>query len=235
MKMYNQKIFIQKDFKSSVPDLEQVNGEVGGRYYRDPDGNKYHSVTKILDTALDKSGLIKWRERIGDEEADKIMKESQIRGKFVHDFSERYVLNENYDNSWEKSKYAQYCQAIKDSLDQNLDAYYAVEKNFCSKKYAMAGQVDLIGIWNGKVSVVDTKTAFFERKMIKEKRQKYFLQMAMYSEMIKEQTDLEIEQFVIVAGFSDSTHRNYSVGNNDKWSEYIEKIIKNFNKRYKFM
>lgn len=72
--------------------VETITGANGGRYYLvDPEnGISYPSVTTILGNMTDKSGIEKWKARVGEANAAKISTYSANRGSFMH------LLNENY-------------------------------------------------------------------------------------------------------------------------------------------
>lgn len=72
----------------SLATTETINGK---RYYNVGEGKKYPSVTTILGAMTDKSGLDKWRKRVGDEEADRISKFSANRGTVMHQLNEYFL------------------------------------------------------------------------------------------------------------------------------------------------
>ena len=49
---------------------KQVNGK---RLYETPDGNAVASVTTILDATKDKTHLIAWKKRVGEQKAQEIV------------------------------------------------------------------------------------------------------------------------------------------------------------------
>ena len=59
------------------------------------------SVTTILSATKDKKFLDDWRRRIGNEEADKIMKQASTRGSEMHRVLEYYYNGEKYFNEME--------------------------------------------------------------------------------------------------------------------------------------
>ena len=62
--------------KYNYPELERVDTEIG-RYYKDSNQNLVPSVTTVLSNTSDKSnGINEWRLRVGDDEADRIIKQS---------------------------------------------------------------------------------------------------------------------------------------------------------------
>lgn len=53
----------------------------------------YPSVTTVIGAMTDDSGLTAWRERIGNEEADRISKLAVNRGTVMHMYNENYLNN----------------------------------------------------------------------------------------------------------------------------------------------
>ena len=49
----------------------------GIRYYQTPQGKLYPSITTVLSKTSDMSGLDEWRERVGNDTAEQIMKKAQ--------------------------------------------------------------------------------------------------------------------------------------------------------------
>jgi genome maintenance exonuclease 1 len=71
----------------SLQQTETINGK---RYYV-IGKNKYPSVTTVLGSMTDSSGLDDWRKRVGEEEADRISKFSANRGTIMHQMIEFYL------------------------------------------------------------------------------------------------------------------------------------------------
>ena len=62
--------------KYKYPILERVDLDTG-RYYLDSNQKPVPSVTTVLSaTSKSKDGLIQWKNRVGEEEADRIVKQS---------------------------------------------------------------------------------------------------------------------------------------------------------------
>ena len=57
----------------------------GGRFYYPPSGEKLPSITTVLGTTADKSGLNEWRKKVGNKEAEQVGKRATIRGNIIHD------------------------------------------------------------------------------------------------------------------------------------------------------
>ena len=71
---------LRKIFKHNlVPEVEIDTQSIDGkRYYVLPSGEKFRSVTTVLDGAMDKTALIEWKKRVGHEEAQKISTQAEI-------------------------------------------------------------------------------------------------------------------------------------------------------------
>ena len=83
--------------KYNYPELERVDTEIG-RYYKDSNQNLVPSVTTVLSNTSDKSnGINEWRLRVGDEEADRVIKQSTDIGTSVHLAIENYLNNDEWD------------------------------------------------------------------------------------------------------------------------------------------
>jgi genome maintenance exonuclease 1 len=68
--------------------------ENGKRLYITPTNEKYPSVTTVLSN-YKKEGIIQWRKRIGEEQANKISTQASRRGTKVHKLCENYLNNED--------------------------------------------------------------------------------------------------------------------------------------------
>ena len=83
--------------KYNYPELERVDTEIG-RYYKDSNQNLVPSVTTVLSNTSDKSnGINEWRLRVGDNEADRVIKQSTDIGTSVHLAIENYLNNDEWD------------------------------------------------------------------------------------------------------------------------------------------
>jgi len=148
----------------------------GKRHYVTPAGN-YPSVTSIT-SQLSAEGIKAWRARVGEKEAQKIITKASIRGTSVHKLCEDYV------NNIEVKESNDVFEQIKSELDKHLGTIYAVEAPLYSDKLKVAGRVDLIAEWKGKLSIIDFKTAKKTKK--EEWIEAYFMQESAYAVMFAE-------------------------------------------------
>ena len=166
-----------------------------GRTYKTPDGNKYPSVTTVLGDQS-KAGIIAWRQRVGEDEANKISSQAATRGTAVHTLAENYINN---DVDWSKGAMPANLfsfNQIKTLLDTNMNNVYAQEVPLYSDQLQVAGRVDLVAEWDGQLAIVDFKTS---RKIKKEEYvQNYFMQAAFYAAAFYERTGIPIKRTVIL-------------------------------------
>ena len=87
-------------------------------------------------------------------------------------------------------------RSIKPELLQRVDNIHAQEVPLYSKFLGLAGRVDCVAEFDGKLSIIDFKTSRLPKK--KEWIKDYFLQACAYSIMWEERTGIPISQLVIL-------------------------------------
>ena len=173
-----------------VPKLQQVN-ENGTRYYVTPEGNKYPSITTVL-SAYNLNAIMEWRQRVGEEEANKISRKASSRGTRIHKLCEDYLDNKTPE--FKSPLDAETFETFKPVLHR-IDNIHAQELRMYSDHLRIAGTVDCIGEFDGKLSVIDFKTA---RKLKnKEQIENYFMQAAAYAIMFEERFQIPVARTVI--------------------------------------
>mgnify|MGYP003352498103 FL=1 len=182
-------------------DLEAVTTE-NGRRYTTPDGKVYPSITTVL-SSYNKKALFEWRARVGEEEANRIARKASNRGTKLHNTVEKYLLNEvsplQMQTMMPDTK--ELFLKLKPFLDENVNNIYGIEQALYSHKLRLAGRCDCIGEWDGKISIIDWKTA--SRNKEKESIANYFMQASAYAEMFEEITGKEINQIVVAIAVED--------------------------------
>ena len=91
--------------KYNYSDLKRQDGAV--RLYLTPDGESLPSVTTVLSKTKDKSGLDRWRKRVGEKTAEKIIADSAKIGTALHLYIEHYVNGDGYKDLTDVGKKAQ--------------------------------------------------------------------------------------------------------------------------------
>lgn len=187
-----------------------------GRFYTLPDGTKLPSVTTVLG-AQKKDAIMAWRKRVGEDAANAISRKATGRGTNVHTLCERYLNNEPLGDIMPDA--LEMFLSIKPLLHR-IDNIHYQECALWSKQLGMAGRVDVIGEFNGKLSVIDFKTS----KKIKTKPQieDYFWQTAAYSLMYEEMIGRSIENLVIIMAVENEAPLIFE----ERTEDHIEGLVK---------
>jgi genome maintenance exonuclease 1 len=194
-----------------VPKLEQIN-ENGTRLYATPDGRRYPSVTTIL-SEHGKEALDAWRNRIGHEEAAKIGARAANRGTRVHTYTEKYLKNEPIDfglNLFTQELFNTFRPVLGP-----INNIHCLETRMFSHHLRLAGTVDCIAEYDGKLSVIDFKTASKPKKH--EWIHNYFMQCSAYAIMYEELTGIPVPQLVVLVAVEDS-HPQVFIERRNRWT-----------------
>ena len=89
----------------------------------------------------------------------------------------------------------------------NVDNIHAQECGLYSDKYQIAGRVDCIAEYNGKLSIIDFKTSTKERQ--DSYNESYYIQASAYAEMFEERTGIEINQICILVVTADGVCQEF--------------------------
>ena len=225
--------FLKQNHDMKNFDHVKLNGELpeittesikGKRFYVTPEGNKYPSITTVL-SDRNKEGIRKWRESVGQDVANQVMRQAASRGTAVH------TLIENYLNNEELSKQdvlpVALFATIKSELD-NINNIRIQEGGLYSDNLGVAGRVDCIAEYKGKISVIDFKTSTKEKK--EEWVENYFIQGSAYCEMYEERFLQPIEQVVILIVTEDGAVQTFIKDKKD-YLPLLETAIKEFNEK----
>jgi hypothetical protein len=214
------KNFIHHEF----PKLERVTNPDGKRVYKTPSGKSYPSVTTVtgLHTA---KGIAEWRKRVGNEEANRISSRASSRGTRIHSNCESYLLGESFEPDMFD---AEMFNSIKFLLDQ-VDNIHALEDPLYSDHLQVAGTVDCIGEFQGKLSVIDFKTA--SKPKDRDDIHNYFMQCAAYAVAFEERTGIPIGRLVIIMAVENDDPR-WFIEKRDNWIGGFKKLRHDY--RYKY-
>jgi ATP-dependent exoDNAse (exonuclease V) beta subunit len=126
-------------------------------------GEALPSVTTILqatETEEKKKILEQWKQRVGAENADRIRDQAANRGSVLHRIVENYITDTKHldltDLGQEAHKMANIL--IQSAIDERLSEVWGVEP-YLAYQGLFAGQTDLIGIHDGKITVCDHKNS----------------------------------------------------------------------------
>jgi len=209
-----------KEFTCTLGDLESLQDnmtrgqENGKRFYQTPDGKKYPSVTTVTGL-LTRDHIKLWRERVGEEVANKISSVAARRGTKMHSLFEQYLRAEEelvFENILDESMF----KAVQPVLDDIIPV--ALEAGMYSDSLQMAGQVDCIGFWDNELCIIDFKTsAKYKEEYMADP---WFHQMTAYAIMVEELTGEEIDSIVAVVAVDGGGVQVFEADPRD----YVEKL-----------
>ena len=221
--------------KFNYPKLERVDTEIG-RHYRDSNNNLVPSVTTVLSgTSDNKDGIQKWRKKVGDSEADRIMKQSTEIGTAVHEAIENFLGNNDWDHFQDTSDQIMARKMTSKFVDLGLNKIsqvWGLEVGLILDNL-YAGTADCVGTYEDVPSLIDFKTARRIKK--REWIEDYFLQGCAYANAHNVMFDTDIKQIVILMVDRDLIFKEFIVGK-DEFKELTNKWKKRliyFNNKYK--
>jgi genome maintenance exonuclease 1 len=202
------------------------------RYYQDSLSNLVPSVTTILSGTGDHSGIDAWKRRVGPKTAKAVVDEATTIGTAGHLAIENYL----YGKEWEQftdDKMGMLAHQIAkrficDCLG-DIDEVWGLESGLVLDGL-YAGTADCIGIFRGKPTIIDFKTA----KKIKRKDwiEDYFLQGAAYANAHNVMYKTNIESIAILMVDRDLLFKEFLV-NSKEFNSYTEKWKKRLIGYYK--
>lgn len=209
----------------SIPKIKQINTDDGRLY--DTGNGKYPSITTILSKTKDISHLLKWRKRVGEEEAQKITTAATTRGTSMHNLCENYLKNETLDDLGSTSGELLF-RGIRPTLDR-IDNVRCLEAGLYSHKLQIAGTVDCIAEFDGELAVIDFKTARKTKK--KEWIEDYFMQGAFYFTAFHEITGELPKKIAILISVQDGSMQEFVISGREIIN-YTEKLKERIGKYY---
>ena len=189
--------------------LERVTTAEGRRYIGD-DNVPVPSVTTILDKTSDKTALIAWRKRVGDQEANRVSKESAGLGTKVHNAIEKYILGEEvtFGNNIVSVMAKEMSNLVINEGLKNVDEIWGTEIGLIAPGL-YAGTTDCVGMHEGSEAIIDFKTS---KKIKKEEWiEDYYLQCCAYAMAHNEMYDTNIKKGVILMVSRDNKFKEFVI------------------------
>jgi hypothetical protein len=206
-------------------ELDSYEDEDGKRYYVVPsqtDTYIYKSVTTIIDEHSDKTWLKRWKDRVGDAEADAITRQAKQRGTAIHDMVEAYFMGEDYWEGHGTINVIDFNRVVP-LLNRYVSNIYGVELPLHNHRLRTAGRTDLVCQWDGVNSIVDFKTS--KKEKLQEQLTSYFIQTACYALMFQELYHLTIPQIVVIILVDHESSPSVFVENVNDWVGRVEEMF----------
>ena len=199
----------------------------GVRYYSVPDEEellKLVSITSVT-SHFNKDIFVKWRKRVGDEEADRITKRATKRGTDMHTLVEHYMKNEELP---EVPPISDFLFKISKANLKRINNIYALEGSLYSKQLGIAGTVDCIAEYDGELAIIDFKTS--AKPKPRGWIEHYFVQCMAYGCMLYELTGISVKKLVIIMACENGECVVYEERDKSKYikllTEYIRKFVR---------
>ena len=199
----------------------------GVRYYTAPDTDgeliKLVSITSVT-SHWSREGIMKWRERVGVDEANRVSKRATTRGTDMHLLTEHYLLNEPLPKA--KVPISQLLfNTAKPALNK-IDNIIIQEQAMYSLRLGIAGTPDCIGDYEGELSIIDFKTSKAPKPL--KYVEGYFVQASAYACMLYELTGIKAKKLVIIMACEDGELKVYEEKDVYKWVKKLDTYIRKF-------
>ena len=164
-----------------------------------------------------KKSIQEWRNRVGHEEANIISRVAANRGTKLHKIVEKYLANEDMEitNSFQ----AELFKSIMPYLNY-IDNIHLQEKYLYSNHLRLAGTVDCIAEYKGKLSVIDFKTS--SRQKQEDWIESYFVQTTAYAIMFEERYKIPVPRITIIIAVENDYPQIFTKRRDD----YAGKLLK---------
>ncbi len=204
----------------------------GRRHYSVSD-QKLPSVTTILSKTQPKEkrdSLAQWRERVGNVEATRIMDQAAARGTAMHTLLEHYLLGEKHADLTDIGQQATMMaeKVIDEGIKGHLDEVWGSEVTVWYPDL-FAGATDVVGVYNGKESIVDFKQTNKPKK--REWIDDYFLQLAAYAMAHNFTYKTEIIQGVVLMCSKDGYFQKFEVSE-EEFKQYKHRWLARVSQYY---
>ena len=205
---------------------------IDGKRHYNTGKEKLPSVTTILSATQEQSktdSLQAWRDRVGDENATRIVDSAAARGTAMHKILEKYIDESGYLDLTNVGKEA-HNMAIR-VIEQglcNLTEYYGLE---CTLYYPglYAGATDLVAMHKGDMAIVDFKQTNKPKK--KEWVTDYFLQLSAYAMAHNYMHKTSIQKGVIMMCSKDNFYQEFII-EGEEFKKYQYKWLRKVSQYY---
>ena len=210
----------------NFPELKATTTKQGRRYL--VDGTSYPSVTTVIGHSKKKS-IMEWRNRVGDEEANRISKRASTRGNKCHKLAELYVKNQDISKYKDDPLSMGLFYQIKPHID-SINNIHAIEAPLSSQVLKLAGRVDCIAEYKGELAIIDFKTS------TKTKREEwihdYFAQETAYAIMFQELTGLQVKKLVTIIACETGEPQVFEIYDKFKYARKLKEYIDTYKQAY---
>ena len=187
----------------------------GSRHY-DIGNTKLPSVTTIISATQSeekRQKLAEWKARLGDQAADRVRDVAAMRGTAMHTFLEAYIRGTGHKDLTSIGKEAE--PMAKKIIELGLGDLGEVWGTEVTLYYPdlYAGATDIVGIYNGRESIIDFKQTNKPKK--REWIDDYFIQLGAYAMAHNYVYRTTIQQGVILMCSKDGLFQKFEVSDKE--------------------
>jgi len=205
---------------------------VMGRRHYEIGTDKLPSVTTILSQTQSeekKKSLANWQARMGKQYADRVRDIAALRGTSMHTYLEGYIKGERHLDLTSVGKEAGImAQKVIDSGLGDLEEVWGTEVTLYYPGL-YAGQTDVVGIYNGRESIIDFKQT--NKPKQREWIDDYFTQLAAYAMAHNYVYDTKIQSGIILMCSKDGFFQKFEVFDKE-FQGYMHTFLKKTDQCY---
>jgi genome maintenance exonuclease 1 len=205
---------------------------VDGKRHYDITGQKLPSVTTILSATQSeekRKSLANWQARMGKQNADRIRDISAMRGTVMHTYLEGYINNTPHLDLTSVGKEAgRMANIVVESGLGDLGEVWGSEVTLYYPGL-YAGQTDVVGIYNGRESIIDFKQT--NKPKQREWIDDYFTQLAAYAMAHNHVYGTAIQSGVILMCSKDGFFQKFEVFDKE-FQGYMHTFLKKVDQYY---
>ena len=198
---------------------------IDGKRHYDIGQTKLPSVTTIIGATQSeekKKSLADWKARLGDTAADRVRDVAALRGTAMHTYLEAYVRGTGHKDLPMAKK------IISDGLIDLSEIWGSEVTLYYPELYA--GATDLVGIYNGRESIVDFKQTNKPKR--REWVSDYFVQLGAYAMAHNYVYQTKIQSGIILMCSKDGFFQKFEVFDKE-FVDYQHEFLKRTDQYYK--
>jgi len=180
------------------------------------------SITSVT-SHFNKEIFVKWRKKVGEEEAERITKAATNRGTDLHTLVENYLYNKDLPPV---PPLPDFLFKIAKAELNKINNIYALEGSLYSKQLGIAGTVDAIAEFDGELAIIDFKTS--KKPKPREWIDHYFVQCMAYGAMFYELTGIAVKKLVIIMACENGECVVYEERDKSKYLKLLTEYIRTF-------
>ena len=208
---------------------------VMGRRHYEIGTDKLPSVTTILSQTQSeekKKSLADWQARMGKQNADRIRDISAMRGTVMHTYLEGYINNKPHlDLTAIGQEAGRMANIVVESGLGDLEEVWGSEVTLYYPGL-YAGQTDVVGIYNGRESIIDFKQT--NKPKQREWIEDYFVQLAAYAMAHNQVYDTKIQSGIILMCSKDCFFQKFEV-HDKEFQGYMHEFLRRVDEYYKIV